>query len=1336
MNRVNKILILFLFIIALFFMAIWEVLQSKWVGDQISNLATSYIVEVLDADVEFSNLQFNLFPPGAEVNDVSFNAKKSNFEVSVHAKKLGIYFNPFDVFQTSFVIDNINIEDGEAIVLMKDTKSKTKKENPKNSEKIDIFAMLEDMPINSAGMKDVSISYNNYSLFTSRLLVNNRRDSLEVETKINDINLSELMGKKINLDSVEVKLSVDQEKVDIDKVIVKTHLAQAQVQGTIEAYLSKNIRYNMNYKSLLPINLLHDWFDFKEIGFLDYGILNAEGKIKGKGAKYKITSSAELEQFKTDFIYGEKLKVKAYANEKEVVIEKVELEAKEEQRLVLDEKFLIYDIENSKLLPKPFSVTIDRLQMNNFLSFLQDNLSIIDGVFSGRVLVDIQKTDLSFYALDDVKVHEFKVKLNEKKDIVKLVDLELRQGDFLVKNGVFLMDLKAQAESTELVLDAKIGKEVFELNMPIGRIDLTNIDNIMGLELEGTGNYTFKMYKKNKSLFLDTKQNFKNIKVEGYNVEKVNASIIYNLNEGEINFKNVAASSGKTKSSANGILNYQNMGIDIKYNVRHLNFNEVKKILKPLLKTTTITANEIHGDWNSRGRVTGFMDVDRIKLSGSLTGRNNYIFDENIDFLSANYSIEAGVLNLKNIYAEKSRGRIRGNASYEFLKQKVTSKLKILALPIQDFSYYNKIPLALKAELNGDIDFSYDGKIKVNSMLSLKKTRAYSKRYRDSFIQFTMNNQMMSLNANMFKSNINLMSKIYLEDKKKLSEVQMSIDFPDIRDAVGIFLGVDLVNSNLKGKAKYKLDLKFDYHRWRVAELRTNLSELEFSKNPINIYYKNKLPEIIVKDGKIQKWDLNVRGRKFYITSVGKGNFYDNYYSTTKLKIDASILEIFNDVVSKANGNIRSKINFGHDGGKDLYEAYITTTNLSVSSSLLPIAFSNTNSLISFRDKIIHVEKIHSQLLNGTMNVNGQVDLNNVIPEINIKYEFNNAGATLLRKSNLVFSGEGSILGKNFPYIIGGDLYIESFVLVNELTDLGLGGSGIELNDIDYLPKNQSELIDQLLNFNLNISTREPVYIKNTLADLGFTGAVRLTGGEKEPKISGKINLAPRNNKVTFKNNEFSFSKGNVFFYERNEISNPELDFQADSSINDYKVAVKLVGPVSDYKLNLSSEPPLAQSDVLSLITFGYTEDLSNDLTDSEKESMTRAGVGSIIFDSFKINETLKNEFGLQVNLGTEISKDEGSYLSKRNAEGADVGKARSATKFEIKKKLNEDTSLSFSSTVGNSSEQKQTFNVNYDIDEKMSLEGVYESISTDNAQTINDDRSIGADVKWRWTFK
>jgi len=391
--------------------------------------------------------------------------------------------------------------------------------------------------------------------------------------------------------------------------------------------------------------------------------------------------------------------------------------------------------------------------------------------------------------------------------------------------------------------------------------------------------------------------------------------------------------------------------------------------------------------------------------------------------------------------------------------------------------------------------------------------------------------------------------------------------------------------------------------------------------------------------------------------------------------------------------------------------------------------------LVTYKDSIIKLNRLKAQLNSGGFSLDGDINLSRGIPDINLKYKFDEAGISLFKKSDLVFSGKGSLVGNSVPYNLAGQFIINKCNIINEITDFGGDGKLVQ-EEIDFLPENTSKGLENYLNFNITVNTFDPIRITNSMADIGFMGNLQLTGGERDPHLEGKISLAPMINKVKFKNNEFVLSKGNIFFYERNEIFNPELDFMAASTINDYKLYVKLLGPVDKFKLNLTSEQSLPQADILSLIAFGYTEDLSTNLTDAQKESLTKAGVGSIIFDSFKINETLKNEFGIQVNLGTEISQDESSYLSRAKGETSTVGKSRSATKVEVTKQLSSAIDLSVSSTVGGSVGQKQSMNLNYNINKSLSFEGVYESNSdTDSEEALNES-SVGADLKIRWSFK
>jgi translocation and assembly module TamB len=84
---------------------------------------------------------------------------------------------------------------------------------------------------------------------------------------------------------------------------------------------------------------------------------------------------------------------------------------------------------------------------------------------------------------------------------------------------------------------------------------------------------------------------------------------------------------------------------------------------------------------------------------------------------------------------------------------------------------------------------------------------------------------------------------------------------------------------------------------------------------------------------------------------------------------------------------------------------------------------------------------------------------------------------------------------------------------------------------------------------------------------------------------------------------------------------------------------------------------------------------------------------------------------------------------------GGAIGRTRSATKIELKKRLDEAVTLSVSSTMGGSIGQRQSMNLNYGVSKNVQLEGVYELKTNQFGQEDIIYNSIGGDIKFRKTF-
>ncbi|MBP9674834.1 MAG: translocation/assembly module TamB domain-containing protein, partial [Bacteriovoracaceae bacterium] len=180
---------------------------------------------------------------------------------------------------------------------------------------------------------------------------------------------------------------------------------------------------------------------------------------------------------------------------------------------------------------------------------------------------------------------------------------------------------------------------------------------------------------------------------------------------------------------------------------------------------------------------------------------------------------------------------------------------------------------------------------------------------------------------------------------------------------------------------------------------------------------------------------------------------------------------------------------------------------------------------------------------------------------------------------------------------------------------------------------------------------------------------------------------------------------------------------------------IKINGKVKEFSTDLTSDPALSQTDIFSLLAFGYTQDKSQALSNNQGAAASSLGIGGFLVDKLKINDNLKSSLGLKVSLAPEVLEGGGSYLDGRS-NTANSSRVTRATKVQVKKEIAKDVNLAVSSTVGGTIGQRQSMNLNYNINKNVSAEGVYELKTNDEGIEDVIDTSIGGDLKFKWTFK
>lgn len=126
------------------------------------------------------------------------------------------------------------------------------------------------------------------------------------------------------------------------------------------------------------------------------------------------------------------------------------------------------------------------------------------------------------------------------------------------------------------------------------------------------------------------------------------------------------------------------------------------------------------------------------------------------------------------------------------------------------------------------------------------------------------------------------------------------------------------------------------------------------------------------------------------------------------------------------------------------------------------------------------------------------------------------------------------------------------------------------------------------MKFDLAIKTRpnDSFLIRGNLANGAAAIDLKLAGTGLAPYLEGNVHIEEFKASLPF--SELTISRGFVYF-SKEEPFQPSLDLQADSQTRDYLVHAYIYGKATDPQIQLSSEPPLQYSDIVSLLATGTT---------------------------------------------------------------------------------------------------------------------------------------------------
>jgi translocation and assembly module TamB len=231
--------------------------------------------------------------------------------------------------------------------------------------------------------------------------------------------------------------------------------------------------------------------------------------------------------------------------------------------------------------------------------------------------------------------------------------------------------------------------------------------------------------------------------------------------------------------------------------------------------------------------------------------------------------------------------------------------------------------------------------------------------------------------------------------------------------------------------------------------------------------------------------------------------------------------------------------------------------------------------------------------------------------------------------------------------------------------------------------------------------------VRNNLADLRGDIDLVVRGTIADPVLFGRVEVQ-RGGTISYSGTKYTVDQGLVTFANPFAIE-PVVDLAASARVREYNVTMNLAGTLNNLNANFSSDPPLADLEVLSLLTTGETSWRGTQSSQAQGETTAAMRATGLLYGQAAslISERTSNLFGF-----------DRVRLEPLTTSSGDLSSAR----VTVGKQVSRDLFLTYS--YDPSTTEEQVIQVEWNFMEGTTL-----------VLTQDGDGSYSADVRWEKSF-
>ncbi len=395
---------------------------------------------------------------------------------------------------------------------------------------------------------------------------------------------------------------------------------------------------------------------------------------------------------------------------------------------------------------------------------------------------------------------------------------------------------------------------------------------------------------------------------------------------------------------------------------------------------------------------------------------------------------------------------------------------------------------------------------------------------------------------------------------------------------------------DLSGKLTGSMTLSGDVHELdkidivgKITDLALFLKQDELVRaQGVDLSYRNETLSLPEFECRLLK--------KGFLTIQGQGNRSGSIRLVVNGDIPLVVVAPFSEALAGLNGRVRLS---GRVAGTLAHPTLSADVDLSDATFPIPHldqSIRGVNGRIRLTSRAIAIEKLVGKLDTGHFSITGKVTLDKFQP-VSTDLHLSATGLPLEipDTADLLLDADLSLTGHWDAATLGGTVVLLEGTYFRDLNLnllTGLSKMTEKKRTVTPPPQPFSNPFPANLTLDIDVRRRQPFRVDNDLADLEVNPDLKVIGKLNRLVLTGRADVV--SGQVRFEQRKFAIQKGVIAFLNPYR-TEPDFDISGKTTIRTWDITLAVTGTPDALRVQLTSEPPLVQDDIVSLLILGKT---------------------------------------------------------------------------------------------------------------------------------------------------